>query len=79
MIVISNLFIKIPHLLRKKPRYKEFSIIFLVAFLIAPFMNNKKEEITLKIDKSKYIEIKEKTQAKPEEYIENIIKNLNFD
>ncbi|MET5960382.1 hypothetical protein WIA93_05680 [Citrobacter amalonaticus] len=42
-------------------------------------MNNKKEEITLKIDKSKYIEIKEKTQAKPEEYIENIIKNLNFD
>lgn len=79
MIVISNMFIKIPHLLRKKPRYKEFSIIFLVAFLIAPFMNNKKEEITLKIDKSKYIEIKEKTQAKPEEYIENIIKNLNFD
>lgn len=79
IIVISNFFIRIPHLLRKKPRYKEFAIIFLVAFLIAPFINNKKEEMTLKIDKSKYIEIKDKTQTKPEEYIENIIKNLKFD
>ncbi len=79
MIVISNFFIKIPHLLRKKPRCKEFAIIFLIAFFIAPFMNNKKEEITLKIDKSKYIEIKEKTRTEPGEYIENIIKNMRFD
>lgn len=79
MIIISNFFIKIPFLLRKKPGYKEFAIIFLIAFFITPFINNKKEEITLKIDKSKYIEIKEKTKTEPEEYIENIIKNMRFD
>lgn len=79
MIALSNLFIKIPHFLKSKPQFKEIAVIILVAFFITPFINNGKEEITLKIDKSKYYEIKEKTKTKPEIYIENIIKNLKLD
>ena len=79
MIALSNLFIKIPHFLKSKPQFKEIAVIILVAFFITPFINNGKEEITLKIDKYKYYEIKEKTKTKPEIYIENIIKNLKLD
>ncbi|EHV6505158.1 hypothetical protein N0R43_004498, partial [Salmonella enterica subsp. enterica serovar Kentucky] len=50
----------------------------IAAAIIIPGMFNKKEKMTITIDKEKYHAIEQKTKVKPEKYIEKKINDINI-
>lgn len=59
-------------LLKTFPKYK------IHAAIIIPGIFNKKEKMTITIDKEKYHAIEQKTNVKPEKYIEKKINDINI-
>ncbi|EBC1390960.1 hypothetical protein CU829_01340 [Salmonella enterica] len=53
-------------------------LLIIAAAIIIPGIFNKKEKMTITIDKEKYHAIKHKTKIKPEKYIEKKINDINI-
>lgn len=53
-------------------------LLIIAAAIIIPGMFNKKEKMTITIDKEKYHAIEQKTKVKPEKYIEKKINDINI-
>lgn len=52
-------------------------LLIIAAAIIIPGIFNKKEKMTITIDKEKYHAIEQKTKVKPEKYIEKKINDIN--
>lgn len=78
LISISTIFLRIPNFIKARPKHKPWIFIFFISFITSPFINNDKENISLKIEKEKYHEIESRTKMKPEKYIENMIDKINL-
>lgn len=53
-------------------------LLIIAAAFIIPGIFNKKEKMTITIDKEKYHAIEQKTKVKPEKYIEKKINDINI-
>lgn len=53
-------------------------LLIIAAAIIIPCIFNKKEKMTITIDKEKYHVIEQKTKVKPEKYIEKKINDINI-
>lgn len=53
-------------------------LLIIAAAIIIPGIFNKKEKMTITIDKEKYHAIEQKTKVKPEKYIEKKINDINI-
>ncbi|HBJ6332624.1 TPA: hypothetical protein LC219_001962 [Salmonella enterica subsp. enterica serovar Teltow] len=53
-------------------------LLIIAAAIIIPCIFNKKEKMTITIDKKKYHAIEQKTKVKPEKYIEKKINDINI-
>lgn len=69
-------------LLKTFPKYKILAAIIILmiiaAAIIIPGIFDKKEKMTITIDKEKYHAIEQKTKVKPEKYIEKKINDINI-
>ncbi|PNU79861.1 hypothetical protein CW638_25155, partial [Salmonella enterica] len=69
-------------LLKAFPKHKIHAAIIILliiaAAIIIPGIFNKKEKMTITIDKEKYHAIEQKTKIKPEKYIEKKINDINI-
>ncbi|EAS2418924.1 hypothetical protein DM758_24805, partial [Salmonella enterica] len=69
-------------LLKAFPKHKIHAAIIILliiaAAIIIPGIFNKKQKMTITIDKEKYHAIEQKTKIKPEKYIEKKINDINI-